>query len=281
MSELSIAGDAAPFDLIKMVDEAGREYWSARDLMPYLGYGRWERFSEAIERAKVAARNSGAVSTSHFRGAAKVVPRPQGGGINREDVHLTRYAAYLVAMNGDPRKPEIAAAQTYFAAKTREAELVQAQIPQSYAEALRLAAEQVDRAEVAEAKALELEAKAVIDAPKVAAWDQFANADGAYSIGTVAKILGNIGQNTLFKLLRQNDVLIEGGDRHNTPYQRYAHHFKVRTRTRNIGGKNRSSYKTLVLPSGLPFVARKAAIPLPDASTINEILATEREVIHA
>ncbi|WP_394329654.1 BRO family protein, partial [Mycobacteroides abscessus] len=109
----------------------GREYWSARALMPLLGYDSWRRFADAISRAKIAARNSGHEVTRLFANAVK-----KSEGRNAEDYHLSRYACYLVALNGDPRKPEIAAAQTYFVIKTREAEVVRHQIPQTYAAAL-------------------------------------------------------------------------------------------------------------------------------------------------
>ena len=119
--------EGSPFDSIRQVDDQG-EFWSARDLMPMLGYGEWRKFDGAIDRAMATASNSGASVTSHFADARKMVRRPQGGGMEQADYRLTRYACYLVAMNGDPRKPEIAAAQTYFAVKTREAELIYQQL---------------------------------------------------------------------------------------------------------------------------------------------------------
>jgi len=113
----------SPFDALRQHRPDGTEFWSARDLCPLMGYGRWERFADAIERAKIAARNTGMDVTSQFRASAKVVPRAHGGGNPQEDVQLTRQAAYLVAMNGDPRKQEIADAQAYFVARTMQAEV--------------------------------------------------------------------------------------------------------------------------------------------------------------
>src|SRR5690606_17733664 len=103
-----------PFDGIRQVDDRG-ELWSARDLMPLLGYDRWERVPEVIERAKAAAINAGQGGDGSFwRILEKGISR------SREIYRVTRYGCYLVAMNGDPRKPEIAAAEAYFTVKTRE-----------------------------------------------------------------------------------------------------------------------------------------------------------------
>lgn len=130
VSELQHTGDGSPFDAIRRVTPEGREYWSARELMPLLGYERWERFADAIARAKIAAHNSGYVVAEQFPGAAKMVELGSGATRSVEDFHLSRYACYLVAMSSDPRKPEVAAALTYFAIKTREAE-TRRELPQS------------------------------------------------------------------------------------------------------------------------------------------------------
>lgn len=107
------------FDDIKNTRIDGTEYWSARELMPLLGYEKWERFADAVDRASFAAANQGHNILEAFSRS-----REEGtGGRPREDFHLSRFAAYLVAMNGDPRKPEVAAAQSYFAIRTREAEV--------------------------------------------------------------------------------------------------------------------------------------------------------------
>ena len=119
MSEIDHTnGDRSPFDDIRRATPEGREFWSARDLMAPLGYSVWRDFANAISRARAAAQNSGHDPLKHFAGARKVA----ASGPAAEDVHLSRFACYLIAMNGDPRKPEISAAQTYFAIRTREAE---------------------------------------------------------------------------------------------------------------------------------------------------------------
>jgi hypothetical protein len=108
----------SPFDKIRRTRPDGSEYWSARDLMPLMGYGAdWRNLITAIDRAEMAAENIGE-DIGHLFGDVT----EKSGGRPRQDFHLTRYAAYLVAMNGDPRKPETASAQAYFAVRTREAE---------------------------------------------------------------------------------------------------------------------------------------------------------------
>jgi hypothetical protein len=117
-----IDGSTSPFDAIRQVDDNG-EFWSARDLMTLLGYPRWSDFKDVIEKAKASCENTGNVVTEHFSGLFLKNPSSKQGR-NYQDFKLSRYASYLVAMNGDPRKPEIASAQSYFAIKTREAEVV-------------------------------------------------------------------------------------------------------------------------------------------------------------
>lgn len=178
-----------PFDAIRHTTPEGREWWSARDLMPLLGYEKWERFADAIGRARISGHNSGYDMSRHIAqpAVAGVLPGSGKNSVGRpaENFHLSRLACYLVAMNGDPRKPEVAAAQTYFAVRTREAETHQAAapaIPRTYAEALRAAADQAERAELAEAKVVEL-------TPSASAWNELADAAGDYSVADAAKVL--------------------------------------------------------------------------------------------
>ena len=115
--------DAKSFEDLKRVNEHGAEYWSARDLQPLLGYDQWRRFEQAIKRAQDACKESGNEPKNHFAGAGKVVPLGSGSERNLDDFHLSRFACYLIAINGDPRKPEIALAQQYFIVQTRRQEL--------------------------------------------------------------------------------------------------------------------------------------------------------------
>lgn len=112
----------ARFDAIRQVSPYGAEYWSARDLYPLLGYDTWRRFETAIERAKIACANLGEEMADHFAGAVKVIQAGKGAQMEVSDYALSRFGCYLTAMNGDPRKPEIAQAQGYFAIQTRRME---------------------------------------------------------------------------------------------------------------------------------------------------------------
>ena len=122
---VAIAATATPFDLIRHERPDGSEYWLARELHPIVGYERWERFVMAIERAQAAADNSGMPAQDHFRPSSKKVDLGSGAERWVADFELTRYGAYLSVMNGDPRKPQIAAAQSYFAIRTHQAEQIE------------------------------------------------------------------------------------------------------------------------------------------------------------
>ena len=106
------------------MNEFGEEYWSARELMPVLQYSNWQNF-EKIDKAKIACQNSNAQVVDHFIDISKMVQIGSGAYRKQLDYHLTRYACYLIAQNGDARKKVIALAQTYFAIQTRKQELTE------------------------------------------------------------------------------------------------------------------------------------------------------------
>lgn len=151
---------AAPFDAIRLVRPDGGEYWSARDLMPLMGYSTWRNFLVPIQRAMKAAQNQGHDTASNFAGSRKISDTKPG-----DDFELSRFAAYLVAMNGDPNKEQVAAAQAYFAIQTRTAEVAQP----SAASVFDLMRSQIDQLETAtraaeEAKAIAEKTDARLDA---------------------------------------------------------------------------------------------------------------------
>ncbi len=108
--------------------EKGVEFWCARDLQKLLDYDEWRNFLNAIERAKISCKNTGQKIEDHFVGANKTIALPKGASKDIEDFMLTRYACYLIAQNGDPRKEQIAFAQSYFAIQTRKQELIEQRI---------------------------------------------------------------------------------------------------------------------------------------------------------
>ena len=113
------------FESIRHVNEYGEEFWLARELQAALEYKRWDKFSNVIEKAKNACKNSENIVYDHFSQVGKMVNI--GSGVEREidDYELSRYACYLIVQNGDSRKKVIALGQTYFAVKTRQQELIE------------------------------------------------------------------------------------------------------------------------------------------------------------
>ena len=115
-------------DIMHTTEDGSVEFWYARELMECLGYATWRRFKEAIDRAKESCESAGIEVSDHFAGAGKMIDLPKGAKREVDDILLTRYACYLIAQNGDPRKEEIAFAQSYFAVQTRKQELIEERI---------------------------------------------------------------------------------------------------------------------------------------------------------
>lgn len=114
---------ASLFERIRQVDEDGLEFWSARDLAGVLEYTNWRNFKSVLLKAQIACENSGHDPTDHFVGAIKMVAIGSDARREVEDMHLSRYACYLVVQNADPAKEVVALGQTYFAVQTRRQEV--------------------------------------------------------------------------------------------------------------------------------------------------------------
>lgn len=191
----TIAHRVAPFDAIRNVRPDGSEYWSARALMPVMGYASWRNFKVPVDRARTSAMNQGVDVNRQFAGSRNLADRAQGGGNGSEDYELSRFAAYLVAMNGDPNKREVAAAQAYFAVKTREAETTRPLSPDEIIhQALTISVERV----AALAATVEQQgARLRLVEPKAAAFDRWLSSSVDYSADQAAKALAAAGATKL------------------------------------------------------------------------------------
>jgi DNA-damage-inducible protein D len=236
-------------------DINGEERWSARDLQTLMGYERWERFEDVITRAKETVEASGLDPLDHFRGAAKLIPGGRWGKQNVTDYRLTRFGAYHVALAGDGRKPEVAAAKTYFTVQTRKAE-VAAQaapaLPQDYEEAL---VELLSK--VRENKALAAENKVL--APKAGKWDAFCDADDLIEMGSAAKALrevtGGLGRTKFMDLLRSPEVKFLQTQNPRMPYQE--HVTAGRAEVKLVQANFKWVDQTFLTPKGLDWLVDK------------------------
>lgn len=242
------------FDDIRRADDR----WSARDLMPLLGYEKWERFADAIDRAQISIANAGGDPTAE----ASRLREPSGATRQmREDFSLSRYACYVVAMNGDVRKPEVAAAQTYFAVRARQAEVAAPALPTDYASALRALLVEV------EAKN-ELEAKVATDAPKVEYVETYVADADLLTFRTLASNL-NVGEHWL------RDLLIDAGwiyvqestrwsntkkakenVRRYSAYAAHRHHFEAKPNHEAPRFRGEVMHTLKVTPAGAAAIAR-------------------------
>lgn len=237
MTELAATDLRALLDSLRQVTGDGSERWSGRDMQSSLEYAQWRQFELAIDRARAACANVGEDPDHHFAGARKVTEGGRWGTHTVPDYLMTRYGAYLLAMNGDPRKPIIAEMQTYFATQTRIAETAmpeQRPAPRRELSNRELAAmvlEEADRADAAEegrlaeaeqrrleaARAEQAEAKALELEPAAAAWEHSRETGEDEEVADAAKWLClnhgvQTGQYKLHYALRQMCWTYYGND---------------------------------------------------------------------
>jgi len=238
---MSLSVPASPFDRIAKRRPDGTEYWSARDLMPLMGYARWNEFLNPINRAFKTAENQGHDVENLFRRSTE----KGTGGRPREEIYMVRFAAYLVAMNGDPNIPEVAAAQAYFAIQTRIAE-TQAPRELSRRDLALMIIEAEDAKEAALQRAQELEGPA-------AQAETFRQADGLRTIGDLANDLKvhaasnfpdvKIRQDDVFDLAGRVGLIIRGNTvRHNQPTAKAIESGWVRPKDTPVQTKNHGSF---------------------------------------
>ncbi|MBE7514650.1 MAG: DNA damage-inducible protein D [Anaerolineales bacterium] len=123
LTDLDSPQPESPFERIRQVDPDNLEFWSARDLMPILEYTKWQNFKTVLLKAQIACENSGNDPADHFTDASKMVAIGSDAKREVEDMHLSRYACYLIVQNADPAKEVVALGQTYFAVQTRRQEI--------------------------------------------------------------------------------------------------------------------------------------------------------------
>ncbi|WP_164873513.1 phage antirepressor KilAC domain-containing protein [Streptomyces sp. S063] len=248
------------------LDHYGEECWSARDLQQLMGYERWERFDDVANRAKETISASGLDPLDHFRGAAKSMPGGRWGKQTVTDYRLTRFGAYHVALAGDGRKPEVAAAKTYFAVKTREAELAQPPAPDVTSPEGVLALAQ--RYVVAAQELVTTKKELAIAAPKAGKWDAFCDSDGLIDMGTAAKALtdvtGGLGRTKFMNRLRESDLRFLQVQNPRIPYE--VHIQAGRAQVKMVQAGYQWVEQTFLTPKGLDWlVDRLGGTALPAA----------------
>lgn len=248
----------SPFDKIMLLDHNGDERWSARDLQALMGYGKWQEFEKVIANAQAAIENSDMDPLDHFTGARKMIAGGRWGQQQVNDFRVTRFGAYQVALAGDGRKHEVAAAKTYFAVKAREAELAQQQEEPD----LRSAQGIVALAERYLAAARELvttKKELAVAQPKAGKWDAFCNSDGLIDMGSAAKamthITGGLGRTKFMDLLRSPEIRFLQVQNPRIPYEE---HIKAgRAEVKFVPASFRMVEQTFFTPRGLDWLARQ------------------------
>lgn len=247
----------SPFDRIMLLDHNGQERWSARDLQQLMGYEQWRQFDDVVRRAKQTVNASGLDERDHFAGSRKVISGGRWGRQEVDDYRLTRFGAYHVALAGDGRKPEVAAAKTYFAVKTREAELAQQPTTDvtSPEGILALAEKYVEAARELVTTKKEL----AVAAPKAGKWDAFCNADGLIDMNAAAKafnkVTGGLGRTKFMERLREDDIRFLQVQNPRIPYE--VHIQKGRAEVKFVAAGYKMVEQTFLTPKGMDWLADK------------------------
>lgn len=251
-------GGTSPFDRIMLLDHNGQERWSARDLQELMGYVKWQDFERAIAKAQTAITNSGIDPRDHFMGARKVITGGRWGRQEVADYRVTRFGAYQIALNADAAKPEVATAKTYFAVKTREAELAAKPDVTSPEGVLALAQHYMAAAQELVNTKKELE----IVKPKAGKWDVLCNSDGLIDLGAAAKAFhdatGGLGRTKFMNLLRSEDVHFLQVQNPRIPY--HEHVKQGRARVKLVPAGYKTVEQTFLTPKGMDWLADRLGI---------------------
>lgn len=268
----SPAPDApSPFDALRHVDPELGEFWTGRDIHEKLGYSSWQKFEAAVTRARNSITNifgddAGPANITH---TVNRVRRDGTGYVNQSDYRLTRHGAYILVMNADPKKTNVALAQHYFAARTREAELAAA----APASPFMLDPRNLEHVRALATSATELAKRIEELEPDARMARTFLGARGDFSLGETCAYLmrdptirkkrfldsptRGIGQNRLFELMRMKrweDGLEMVGDA-DRPYQRHITHVVLRVVVHNdFGVETRTGWQLRVTPLGLRYL---------------------------
>jgi DNA-damage-inducible protein D len=271
---------------VRYEDEDG-EYWFARELAVLMGYSQWRHFNTAINRARTSMREDGRYNPKdHFHlvkrsaevNVGKATKTPDQGGRPSVDYRMTREACYFTAMNGDPKKSQVALAQQYFVLQTLRMEAVEKAVAApaapvempSHIEALRGWANALEAQEKAEEEARRARAEADELRPPAEAWRALAAAGGDCSVAEAAAILNRdpgitIGPTRLFRWLREIGIVYQRPNGQLVPYHRHLEHVHLRATP--------SSTEVRVTPDGLVWIqqrlrqeqSRPALAIVPDA----------------
>ncbi|WP_210534258.1 phage antirepressor KilAC domain-containing protein [Streptomyces scabiei] len=249
-----------------LLDHKGQERWSARDLQQLMEYDEWRAFEDTINRAMAAVEASGLDPLDHFVGAHKVMKGGRWGHQQVKDYRLTRFGAYHVALAGDGRKPAVAAAKTYFAVRTREAELAAKPDLSSPEGVLVLARQYLAAAEELVTTKREL----AVAKPKASKWDAFCDSDGLIDMGAAAKafhkVTGGLGRTKFMDRLREDDLRFLQVQNPRIPYE--IHIQKGRAEVKFVPAGYKMVEQTFFTPKGMDWLADKlgmGGIALPAA----------------